>query len=54
MQPITVSVADATTLTGLSPATIYRMLGRDEIESRKVNGRRLLILASLKKRIGAE
>lgn len=47
MQPITVSIADAVRLSGLSQATLYRLIGRDELATVKVGRRRLVRLDSL-------
>jgi excisionase family DNA binding protein len=52
-EPITVSVSQAVAMTGLSQATLYRMMDRDEIASVKLGGRRLLNVQSLKKLVGA-
>lgn len=52
MTPMTVSIAETIRATSLSQATIYRMIGRGEIETVKVSGRRLVKMASLRQLIG--
>ncbi len=52
MTPMTVSIAETIRATSLSQATIYRMIGRGEIETVKVGGRRLVKMASLRQLIG--
>lgn len=47
MQPITVSIADAVRLSGLSQATLHRLIGRDELATVKIGRRRLVRLDSL-------
>jgi excisionase family DNA binding protein len=47
VQPITVSIADAVQLSGLSQATLYRLIDRDELATVKIGRRRLVRLDSL-------
>jgi len=47
-EPLSVTIARARELSGLSTTTIYRMLANDELESTVVRGRRLVIYSSLK------
>jgi excisionase family DNA binding protein len=47
VQPITVSIADAVQLSGLSQATLYRLIGREELATVKIGRRRLVRLDSL-------
>lgn len=49
MRPITVFVADALTMSGLSQATLYRLINRAELDTVKVGRRRLVCLNSLEK-----
>ncbi len=51
LEPITVSIPTGCSMSGLGRSTIYRMLDAGEIESVKIGKRRLLILASLQKRL---
>lgn len=53
MQPVTVSIADAVALTGLSQATLYRLIARNELDAVKVGRRRLVRVDSMMKLIGA-
>ncbi len=53
MQPITVSVSDAVKLSGLSSATLYRLIGRQRLATVLVGRRRLILVSSLSKLIGA-
>lgn len=52
MGPMTVSIAETIRATSLSQATIYRMIGRGEIDTVKVGGRRLVKMSSLRKIVG--
>lgn len=52
-EAITVSVSQAVAMTGLSQATLYRMMERDELVTVKLGGRRLVNVQSLKKIVGA-
>lgn len=54
MQPLTVSIADAVVMTGLSQATLYRMIDRAELATIKIGRRRLVKIDSIKKLVGAE
>lgn len=54
VQPLTVSIADAVVMSGLSQATLYRLIDREELETTKLGRRRLVKVASLKRLIGAE
>lgn len=54
MKTLTTSVKDAARATSLSIPTIYRMMGRNELKSYRVGGRRLIDVASLKQITGAE
>ena len=48
-EPLTVSVADAKRHLGnCSTATIYRMLERGELTKRKMGGRTLILMASIR------
>lgn len=53
MDTLTISVKEAARATSFSIPTIYRMMKRGEIETKKVNGRRLVSVASLKQLTGA-
>ena len=47
--PLAVSVEEAKRhLGGLSPATVYRLIDRHQLERRKVGGRTVIIMASIK------
>lgn len=52
MGRMTVSIAEAIRTTSLSQATIYRMIGRGEIDTVKVGTRRLVKMSSLRKILG--
>ena len=52
MYPITMSIAQAANASGLSRATLYRMIDRSELDTVKVGGRRLVRVASLKALLG--
>ncbi|MDK2768016.1 helix-turn-helix domain-containing protein [Sphingomonas sp.] len=52
MRPITVSIADAVEISGLSQATLYRLIGRKELATVKVGRRRLVRLDSLEQLVG--
>lgn len=52
-EAITVSVYQAVAMTGLSQATLYRMMDRKELVSVKLGGRRLVNVQSLKQIVGA-
>ena len=54
VQPLTCSVAAAIQMTGLSQATIYRMIDRNELASVKIGGRRLVRVDSIRKLVGAD
>lgn len=49
MEQLTCSIKEAIRTTSLSQATIYRMIGRGEIETVKLGGRRLVKISSLKR-----
>jgi len=51
---ITHTVEGACQLSGLSRATIFERLKDNSIESRLVNGRRLVVAASLRRFLGVE
>jgi excisionase family DNA binding protein len=53
MEPLTISVKDAARATSWSVPTINRMIKRGELETRKVNGRRLVSVQSLRQITGA-
>jgi excisionase family DNA binding protein len=52
MEPLTVSIAQAAATSGLSRATLYRMIDRSELDTIKVGSRRLVRVASLKALLG--
>jgi excisionase family DNA binding protein len=43
------SIAEAATATGLSSATLYRLIGRHELRTVKIMGRRLVPAAELER-----
>jgi excisionase family DNA binding protein len=47
-EPLTVSIRTAATMLGIGRSTLYELLGADEIETIRVGGRRLVMVASLK------
>jgi hypothetical protein len=53
-EPITISVARAVELTGMSRSTIYKHIREMRILSKKVCGRRLLDYAALKEIIAGD
>lgn len=53
MQPVTISIEEAVELTGLSQATLYRLIAREKLHAVKVGRRRLVHVASINKLIGA-
>lgn len=54
LNPITVSVADAMAMSGLSRQTLYRRMATKELETITIGRRRLIPVVSLKKLLGAE
>jgi hypothetical protein len=52
VQPIAVSIPQASQMIGRGIATIYELLGRGEIEAVKSDGRTLVLVASLHSYIG--
>lgn len=48
IEPITIRIPDAISLTGISRSTIYSLIGSGDIEAVKVGRSRYLVLASLK------
>ncbi len=53
-EPITVTPAEASRLSGLSLRTIWRMIAAGELETVRVRNRRLISFESLKQRFGGE
>lgn len=53
-EPITVTPAEASRLSGLSLRTVWRMISSGELETVRVRNRRLISFASLKQRFGGE
>lgn len=51
--PLTVTVANAVTMTGLSDATLYRLIERGELATIKIGRRRLIPVESIKRLVGA-
>ena len=51
--PITVTVANAGTMSGLSVATLYRLIERGELDTIKIGRRRLVRVDSIKRLVGA-
>jgi predicted DNA-binding transcriptional regulator AlpA len=47
--PLTVTIAKATELTGISRATVYRAMADESLQTTKVRGRRLVVYESLLK-----
>jgi excisionase family DNA binding protein len=47
-EPLTVSIRTAATMLGIGRSTLYELLGAEEIETIRVGGRRLVMMASLK------
>ena len=47
-EPVTIRVAEAVRLSGLSRTTIYLLINRGQLASVKVNGRRLIVYSSLR------
>lgn len=52
MEPLAVGINDAAKASSLSRATLYRLIDRGELETSKVGGRTLVLMASLKRVIG--
>lgn len=53
-EPITVTPAEASRLSGLSLRTVWRMISSGELETVRVRNRRLISFESLKQRFGSE
>jgi hypothetical protein len=53
-EPLTVPLPEATRIFGLSRSTLLRAGARGDIEIKKVLGRNLVVVKSLKKLIGLE
>jgi len=51
--PLTVTVANAGTMSGLSVATLYRLIERGELDTIKIGRRRLVRVDSIKRLVGA-
>jgi hypothetical protein len=51
-EPLTVTLADATAMSGLSRMTLLRRVNDGVLESRKICGRRVIVVASLRKLLG--
>jgi hypothetical protein len=52
--PLTVTLATARTMSGLSRSTLLRRADDGKLDTRLVCGRRLVVVASLKKLLGIE
>ena len=52
IERISVTVAEAAAMTGLSRPAVYRAVCKGELESRRVGGRILVLLNPLKKKFG--
>ena len=50
--PMAVSVAGAAAMMGLSKPTVWRMAARGELQTAKVGGRRLVLIASIRQCLG--
>jgi excisionase family DNA binding protein len=48
MEPFTLTIDEATRLSGLSRSRLYEILARGELEARKAGKRTLIVAASLK------
>jgi hypothetical protein len=51
LEPLTVTVPVALRLSGLGRTKLYEMIGKREIETVTIGSRRLIVLASLKRRL---
>jgi hypothetical protein len=54
LTPITVTLATAQFMTGLSRATLLRRADEGELDTVKVHGRRLIVVSSLKRLLGLD
>jgi hypothetical protein len=52
LEPLTVTVAEARKISGLSNSSMYGMINRGLVQTTIVMGRRLLVYASLKAALG--
>ncbi|GGE74698.1 helix-turn-helix domain-containing protein [Sphingomonas prati] len=53
MRAVTISIADAVEISGLSQATLYRLIDRGKLATVKIGRRRLVRLDSLEQLIAA-
>ena len=53
MEPLTVGIDETKRLTGLSRPTIYRLIGRGQLDARKIGTRRLITVESIRALVGA-
>jgi excisionase family DNA binding protein len=53
-EPITLRIADFCAASGLSRPTVYRMLGRGELESITIGTRRLIVMDSYRRLIARQ
>jgi len=51
---ITITLRDASALSGLSTATLRRRAREGALETRRIGGRRLVVIASLRRLLGVE
>ena len=50
--PLTVTIATAQLMSGLSRATLLRRANEGALDTRKIGGRRLVVVASLRQLLG--